>query len=240
MDYVKPGSFPDRDYLKRRAQKMFEVLIAHHSAEEVFSVLADALLQWQGAYVTDLSHQWILQELRLDDLYLTGMNADLNTIIIDRCERSPKKLRDVLAADAAVRVKLAVIQADAEPIMVRTDWTGKLAVLDGMNRVVAAIRDGRQTIQAFVGRREGSLRLQVAPGIPYSFCRAYRIGAIDDEGLVTVLRIMRSMYVNMDPLLQERFTWEPDLIPLLKRALDQDYRPSLKERFRLWLKRWLR
>lgn len=238
MDFIRPGSFPNPDYLRRRTRKMLDVFIANHSAEEGFAVAADALLQWQGAYVTDLSMEWTLEQLTIDDLYLTGMNPDWNAIIIDRCERSPQKLRLLFDTDAEVRAKMVGIKADEEPIMVRAE-RGKLAVMDGMNRVVFALTRRDSTITAFVGRRHGSPQLQSPAGIAYTFCRAYRMGRLDEDGLVTVLRIMRTMYVNLDVLLRKRYTWEPDLVPLLKRALDEPYHPSLKERLRLALKRWL-
>lgn len=238
MELLHPGSFPDQAYLRRRALKMIEVLATHDPAAEIFTVVSDALLQWQGAYVTDLSMEWSYEELSIDDLYLTGMNPEWNTIILDMCQRSPKRLRKLLELDPATRAMVDHLHADDEPIMVRADFAGKLAVLDGMNRTVAAIGRGETTIAAFVGRRSGKPMLQISAGIAYSFCRSYRIGALDEDGLVAVLSIMRSTYHNMDALL-ERFKWEPDLRPIIARVLNEPYRPTPMERIRLWLKRWL-
>ena len=75
-----------------------------------------------------------------------------NTIVIDRAKREPAKLRELLKDPDIARV-FEKAQWSPVPVLVRVDLQdgGKLKVLDGLRRVIAAVRDGYDTVEAWVG-----------------------------------------------------------------------------------------
>jgi hypothetical protein len=231
------SSFPDEHYLEREAVSMFQRMLREHGGEATFCALSDLLLQWQGAYIADQSQEWGLKVVAIDELVLTGMDPEWNKIIIEQCARSPRKLREALKADEQLHNRLLGLPKNPEPIMVREEH-GRMLVLSGMHRTIAAIGRGEEVIHAFVGRRHGHIALQSHPSHVYEFCRAYHIGALDKDGLVAVLRVVAGAFANAEEMFQ-RLAWEPELRPILDEALRRPHQASWIERFRLYIKGWL-
>ena len=98
------------------------------------------------------------------------------------------------------------------PILIRFE-DDKYKVLDGMHRTIAAIREGKETIQAFIARSIGKPAPYCEPHVIYDFLRAYhRKMNLDRNGLIISLRFLRHSYANVDELLINRFNkqWVPD------------------------------
>lgn len=190
----------------RRAEKNLSSL-------EQLVMYSGAAMNWIGDFFTDPGVTWEKKELRVDDLVLTRTSPEWNAVIIARAEKSPTKLRELLRTDPAVAALFADAHWNEQPILVRSE-NGYL-VFDGMHRVVAAIRDGKETIVAWIATRTATTPPQPAcePHVIYDFLRAYRRGSNRDrDGLITALRFLRKAYGNVDVLLTTRFGpgWLPD------------------------------
>lgn len=101
---------------------------------------------------------------------------------------------------------------DEVPILVRVDEE-KYKVLDGMKRVIAAIRDGKTAIQAYVAEQNGIPKPKCEPHVVYDLLRAYQRGVNHDRTeLISALVFLRKSYTNVDELLRNRFAknWLPD------------------------------
>lgn len=217
------NNFPDKKYLQALAGHMEERTARDLSVAEQISAYSGAALNWIADYINDANVAWTKEDMVIDDIYLTGTNPVWNRIIIQECERSPKKLRELLSNDEAVKKLFKDVQFSDVPILIRYD-DGKLKVLDGMKRVIASIRDGRTKIHAFVARIEGHPAPQCEAHVIYDMLRAYQRGInTDKEGLVAALRFLRGSFSNVDALLKNRFNkeWLPDdaLQKLVQEAL---------------------
>ncbi len=79
-------------------------------------------------------------------------------------------------------------------------------MLDGMHRIVAAIRDGHDNIDAFMVRFQGSPKPVCESHVIYDLLRAYERGINRDrDGLISALRFLRGSFTNVEELLRQRF-----------------------------------
>lgn len=207
MNYANQGTnFPDEEYLRDLVARLREKSEHYQNPLDQLTTVSGASLNWIADFLTDRNIQWTKEELTLESLYLTGTGPEWNAIIIDRAERSPAKLRQLIQNDPSIAEVFANEPWSEREILVRADGE-KLKVLDGMHRVVAAIRDGRATVKAYVARQEGVPRPQCEPHVVYDFLRAYERGSNRDrEAVVNALRFLRKAYANVDGLLRERFS----------------------------------
>lgn len=198
-------TFPDQEYLKRLTAHLRDRVDEERPDHELLLMYCGALLNWVSDYVGDESVTWSKQTLRLDDLWLTGTNAEWNAIIIERCERSAEKFRALLDADALVKAMFQKAHGRNEPILVRYD-DDKRKVLYGMPDTVVAIRDGQSTIEAFVAKTAGKPKTVCEQHIVYDLIRAYQRGLSKDRtGLVAALRFLNESYSNVGETLRVRF-----------------------------------
>lgn len=174
-------------------------------------MLSGASMNWIADFITDSSILWSLETLHIDDLIFTGTNPIWNEVLIIQAERSPAKFRQLLVADEALRQLFAEAVYSPEPILVREEG-GRLRILDGSHRVVAAVVRGDNTIQGYVARVQGQPKPHVEAHVVYDLLKAHHRGLTQDRaGLVHALKYLRSAYSNVDSLLRERFqiNWVP-------------------------------
>lgn len=198
-------NFPDKKYLDN--------LIRHEKEKSKFNDPMDRLmaysgmsLNWIADYVTDESIRWKKQKLPIKNLYLTGTKPEWNAIIIGQCQRSPQRLKELLKSN--LRIKRIFQEAEFKniPILVRYE-DKEYKVLEGMHRAVAAIRDNRQTINAFVAYRKGKFRPRCEAHVIYDLLKAYHRGINKDRNdLIAALRFLSRSYTNVRSLLKNRFS----------------------------------
>ncbi|MEK7615502.1 MAG: hypothetical protein AAB431_03915 [Patescibacteria group bacterium] len=206
-------TFPDEEYLqtivegeKRRAEE-------HLSLTEKLVMYSGAEMNSIGDAFSDPHMRWEKKELNVEELVLTRTNPEWNEVIIKRAEKSPVNLRKLMEEDPIIATLFAGAYWNESPILVRAE--SGYHVFDGMHRVVAAIRDNRKTVTAWVATPETAVVLQPAcePHIIYDFLRAYQRGSnLDRDGLIAALKFLKKAYGNVGPLLKDRFgpEWIPD------------------------------
>lgn len=203
-----PSSQIPRKYLEDLVQNHHDKVWKNLTPEDRLLMYSGARLNWVGEYINDENINWERRRLKIDDLTLTGTNPTWNKITIEQAERKPAKLRELMK-NPKIRKVFAQSKFAKVPILVRTkekDGETQLLVLDGMNRVIAAIRDGINEIDAYVGTRNGKPKAKIEPHVLYDLIRAYqqRGGNIDD--LMAALRFLVNAYDNARGLLLERFS----------------------------------
>lgn len=193
------------DHLERKARE-------RQSDTDRIVTASGVLLQWIGDFLSDPNVDWEKVEIKVDDLTLTGTNPEWNKIILETCHRSPTEFRTFLQVQPEKKTVFDRATFHPTPILIRRE-DGKLKVLEGMHRTIAAIRDGRQTLSAWIATSIGPNRPQCEPHVVYDLIRAYaRKTTTDRAGLIAALRYLRSAYSNVDQLLAERFngSWVED------------------------------
>ena len=216
-------TFPDKEYLQKLVEHLRTQYEEHHDVVDELVMLAGATLKWDGDFFTDANVQWSKEEVRIDDVTLTGLGPEWNAIVIDRCQRDPKQLRALLQSDSAVAEMAAKLPVGDMPILVRVDGEKK-KTLDGMKRVIAAIRDGRENIEAFVARTTGTPKPECEAHVVYDLLRSYDRGInTDRKSLIAALQYLRKSYSNVDTLLRERFgpgwIYNDDIRAIIEEAL---------------------
>ena len=98
-------------YLNKLAVILEKQLNSHQTPEQKLIMLSGARLNWIGDIISDNNMRWTKKMFPIDKLYLTGTNPRWNKIIIDRCKRSPKKLRSLLAKDKSIAPTFRPIKA---------------------------------------------------------------------------------------------------------------------------------
>jgi len=166
------------------------------------------LINWVGDYLTDENIIWSKVTLPIDMIKLTGTNPEFNKIIVDECQKDPRKFRERLAKDENVRVLFANIEYDMTgPILVRREKDEYL-VLDGMYEMIAANRDGLTEIEVYVATpKENAHPLpHCEPHVIYDIIRPCLRGYNRDiEGMTAALRFIKNSYGNGEKLVRERF-----------------------------------
>mgnify|MGYP001580252155 CR=1 FL=1 len=196
----------------RQLVKALERKVAEYPPEGKLLMLSGVAMNSIADFVTDKNVRWAKKRISIDTLYLTGTNPKWNRVIIDRCHRSPSKLRALMARDRKVRALFRSAKYAPAPILVRRD-KGKYKIFDGMNRVIAAIRKGDKSIVAYIASLSGVPRPLCEPHAVYDLIKAYQRGINRDrKGLIAALRFLRKSYANVDGVLRERFgkRWLPD------------------------------
>lgn len=208
-------NFPDAADLARVEQEISAKLDATQPADERLLRNASGALNWVADIVFDEGARWECRTLALDDLYLTGTIPAQNAYIIERCQRSPKLLRELFRTEPASKHAFTPNEHDTafkeNPVLILFH-DGKHKVLHGMPRVLAALMEERREITAWVATIEGTPRPPCEPHVVYDLIRAYQRGLHTDRaGLVAALRLLRTSYYNVVPLLRERFDkrWVP-------------------------------
>lgn len=204
-------NFPDKDYLEGLAKHLEKKAGERDSVSRILTS-SGALLNSIGDFIADKNIRWERKEIDINNLWLTGTNPEWNEIIIKICERSPQKLREYIQTNASAKKLFRDVVFSEEPILVRYEEE-KYKTLDGMHRVVAGIRDGREKILAFIAYPEGNFAPACEPHVVYDIIRAYqRKLNTNKEELICALRFLRKSYSNIDTLLRERFSpeWLPD------------------------------
>lgn len=193
-------------YLKALAKNHRDSVFATTTPEEQLLMLSGARLNWVGEYINDESIHWTFQSLKVDDITLSGTGPEWDRIIRSQAEMNPAKLRELMQNPEIAKV-FANATNNGLPILVRKD-EGKLKVLDGMNRVIYAIGQGQEEIEAYVGEREGQSRALIEAHILYDFIRAYRQRRGSTQDFKGGLRFLVESYANAHDLLRVRFSEE--------------------------------
>ena len=86
-----------KDYLQKLIKRQKGKAEASLRGNEVGQVLmySGVLLDWVGEWVSDTSVSWQKKKIKIDDLTLTGTGPEWNKIILEKAERSPRKLRQL-------------------------------------------------------------------------------------------------------------------------------------------------
>jgi len=212
MNKIKGTNFPDSEFLNNLIRHIQEKVNSSQQPLEKLITHCSAAMNWIADYITDENVAWSKKTLPLDALWLTRTNPKWNVIVIDKCERSPQKLRELLNTDSSIVELFSGAVFEDLPILVRYE-NEKYKVLDGMHRTIAAIRDGRSDIQVFIAKVQGNPKPKCEPHVVYDLLRAYhRKINTDRSGLITALRFLRHSYANVEDLLKNRFSksWVPD------------------------------
>ena len=225
MSYQYPltTNFPDQAYLLDLLNHEEARFKRTHQALDQLITYSGAELNWVADFITDPSVKWTKEIVKVNDLYLTGTSTAWNKIVIDGCQRSPQKLRQFFQSDPNAKVLFKQAKWHDHPILIQ-NHDHKLKVFDGMHRTIAAIRDGKETIEAYVGKIPDILQTVCEPHVVYDLLKPYlRKQTTDKEGLLTALKYLRKCYRNVDDLLISRFNLTgipaPEVQALIKEAL---------------------
>lgn len=207
------GNFPDKEFLKALAGHLRSQIEAHqrNKLSEQIVMYSGAALNWIADYITDENISWERETIFIDQLWLTGTNPEWNKIVIDKCQRSPRKLKEALRRPA-IRKIFKKAEFNPLPILVRYE-DEKYKVLDGMHRVIGAILKGKKQIKAWIAMPQGKPSPRCEPHVVYDLLRAYQRGLNKDrKALLIALKFLKKSYGNVEGLLKHRFNkkWLPD------------------------------
>lgn len=211
---------PDENFLQDLIKHSKGRVEDFYSEENQLIMYSGALLNWVGDYISDQTIEWRQEALNIDDLYLTGTNPEWNQVIIDQCQRSPIKLRQMIREEESVREMFENQPLTDIPIMVRHE-EGKLQVLNGMHRVVAAIMNQREEITAWIAELNGKAQPRCEAHVVYDLLRSYLRGNCNEEGLKQSLMFLIDGYANVKDLLRNRFGYEREKDDGLRRIIDE-------------------
>lgn len=201
-------NFPDPEYLKGLVDALKNKVESNQSVEEQLVLYSSAALTWISDIVSDPNTKWRFEEVRLEDLYLTGTNPEWNTVIIDDCNRNVSVLKERIDSNKAVAALFKDVLYSDIPILLHEKEGGVLAVFDGMHRVVAAIRDGKSHIKAYIAKTSDPITGECEPHVVYDLIKAYQRSnrsLAEKQQLVGALTLLSNAYLNVQVLIKERF-----------------------------------
>lgn len=212
MAYCKT-TFPDEEYLRTLVDIEADRLRRIKEPIEYLLMLSGGSLNGIGRMFTRADVGWERKTLKIDDLTLTRTGPEWNKVIIGQAEGSPTVMRELMKGDEVSALFKSAYWLDV-PILVVSDGDS-LRVFDGMHRTMAAIRDGKTEIEAWVVHVPDSKseRSAIEPHVIYDLLWAYKNGFSEDrDGLIAALRYLMCAFNNVETLLKERFNadWMPD------------------------------
>lgn len=185
-------------------------------------------LNWLGDFFANSNIKWEKRVISIDDILFAGTNPDLNKILIDRCERSPRKLLDLANRVKNVEEFLKeVLYYREEPILLRRQ-DDKYIVLDGMHRFTSMVLDGEESVEVYVPVNEFEELPYCESHVIYDLIRGYLRNARDKEGweaLKYALKLLLRTYGNVETLLRERFNenyvFQTDVREVIEEILEE-------------------
>lgn len=174
------------------------------------TMLSGQQLNWIGDFVSNPEAKWEFRAVSIDQILFTGTTPGQDKILIDQCERSPRKLLELIEKDHSIREELEKTAHVLElPIMLRMydDGSGKFGCLDGMHRFVGRVLQGDQEVEAWVCTKE--VKPFCEPHLVYDLIRGYQ--RLDEKSeqstteLQFALQLLMKSYANVKKLLVERF-----------------------------------
>lgn len=197
-------------YIENLAQHEKEVSQSDLGARESILVNSGIRLNWLGDFLANSKIKYSLKTLPVEKILFTGTNLDWNEVLIDRCQRSVLKFRELVNQDGKLKKLFEKDSSyDKRPLLVRPDQKeGYYLVVDGMHRFVGAVLAGESQVQAFVPLNLDETLPVCEPHIIYDLIRGYIRNAKDEEGkkdLYHALRLLLRTYANAEQLLRERF-----------------------------------
>ena len=170
-----------------------------------------SLLNWVGETINDESISWKLETIPLEKIVMTGTSPEWNKITLEKAGRDPMKLRK-LFEDGNIRNIFKESKFSDVPILIRETEKREYKVLDGMNRVIAAARDGIDEIRAYVGRSKGESQAKIEAHVIYDLIRGFQLRGGSEEDFKAAIRLLLHTYSNTRGLLENRFSkdWVPD------------------------------
>ena len=214
------------------SKKYLEGLAKNHKekVEEWFQDPADrilmysgSLLNWVGEKINDEGINWKLEIVPLKKIIMTGTSPEWNKITLEKAERNPIKLRKLFEDEHMKDIFKKSKFADV-PILIRETEEGEYKVLDGMNRVIAAARDGINEVRAYIGRDTGKSQAKIEPHVIYDLIRGFQLRGGSEEDFKASIRFLVNTYSNTKDLLENRFNidWVGDekVQKLIKEAIN--------------------
>ncbi len=193
--------------------------LARHEATKSIQVLEDprdlilvhsgVRLNNIGDYLTDTSIEWHLEDVPVDHIGFCSTTPARNRVLLDQCERSPVRFKQLLASDDQVRATFARDASFGDEPLLLKKVDGGLRVVDGMHRLVGAILCERLTVSAFVPRDALPILPKCEAHTVYDLIRGYQKNARDEQGqrdLFHGLRLLCRTYANAVDLLRHRFS----------------------------------
>jgi len=170
-----------------------------------------SLLNWVGETINDESISWKLETIPLEKIVMTGTSPEWNKITLEKAGRDPMKLRK-LFEDGNIRNIFKESKFSDVPILIRETEKREYKVLDGMNRVIAAARDGIDEIRAYVGRSKGESQAKIEAHVIYDLIRGFQLRGGSEDDFKAAIRLLLHTYSNTRGLLENRFSkdWVPD------------------------------
>lgn len=113
-------------------------------------------LKWVYRVLTDSVYSWSLEKIALDNIRMTGMIPFMDPILED-AGRKPSRFAQIWKANPKYAKQANGLgikpnpQRDSYPILLH-EGDSQLRVFDGMRRVCVAALEGKEVMEAYVGR----------------------------------------------------------------------------------------
>ncbi len=197
-------------YLEQLLEKELKK-IPSYPPREVLQALSGLHRNWIGEFVSD-DTEWKLQTIPFSQIRLTGMDAQLNTLLIKRADRKIDILREILDQDVKARALLELRALhSSEPILVRPGSDETWWVLDGMHRILGVIIRGQQSIRAWTPAT--TPELQIEAHVIYDLIKC--LGSEPTEEQITdlnsSLRLLSHRYTNVKIIISKYFQDHPHI-----------------------------
>ena len=213
--------------------------LAVHQAKKVSGQIADPRasllvtsgihLNWLGDFFGNPEIKWQEKNVPLEKIKFTGTNPEWNKILLDNCDRSPKKLQALIKRNPKIKKVFNQKSYSAnQPVVLRQDLENKgyYKVLDGMHRMVAATISGKSKVKCLVCTNEEKVLPICESHVVYDLMRGFIRSAKDKQGekeLYHALKLLSRTYANVTPLLRGRLgkKWvlDKDVQKIIKRVL---------------------
>jgi len=194
--------------------------LADHEDEKSRSYLTDPRarilvnagirLNWIGDFLGNPEIKWEERELPVEKIQFTGSDPFWNKILIEQCNRSVNKFKELIAKNPELKEKFQQTASFGDEIILvrKSEKKGFYKVLDGMHRFVGAVLKGKDKVRVFVPVNEDKHLPVCEAHTVYDLIRGFLRNAKDKEGerqLFYALKLLCRTYANVKSLLKERF-----------------------------------
>ena len=213
--------------LGEKEAKKVESLVSEDPRKKIL-INGGVFLNWLGDFFANPEITWRKIEVDIDQIRFTGTNPELNKILLERAEKKPAKLREILDADPEVKKYITDIASNNQVLIVvrHGENEGEYKMLDGSHRLLTMILEGKEKTIVWYPGNELELLPVCEAHVVYDLIRGFIRNAKDEEGkkeLYYALKLLIRAYSNVPDLLMNRFNseyvFDEDVQEVIKKVL---------------------
>ena len=218
-------------YIDQLFEKNKLKVLSRYDTRQLIMMLSGAQLNWAGDYLGNPAIPLRIQNLKHEEITMTGTHKEWNDVLKVRCKGRPQAFLDLIEGDPSIIEGFLRPGLDySVPLFTRYNPSeNTYRIFDGMHRFVNQLIEGKREFISVVYDESDKHLPWCEEHVVYDLIRAYQKNAHDEDGknqLKQALILILRSYGNAEEALKKRIEAldHDDLSRIVLREALQEYR----------------